>query len=85
MSSLEYSNKWMIEQSPCTHFEGSGMFFKHVGEDGVPGELVCLEIEPLTSERVRTLRATYGLSQSEFAKKFGIPLAKLKEWEGEDD
>ena len=56
------------------------MTLKHVS-DSVHGEDICFEIEPLTPDRVHALRETYGLSQSEFSKKFGIPLSTLQKWE----
>lgn len=38
--------------------------------------------DPWTAERVKALRESYQMSQSEFARKMRIPVATLQNWEG---
>lgn len=42
---------------------------------------VCVPLEVATSEDVVTLRAQYGLSQEDFAAKFGLTLSELQRME----
>jgi putative transcriptional regulator len=37
--------------------------------------------QKLTPAVIKRLRAEYGLTQEEFADKFGIPVSTLRKWE----
>ena len=50
------------------------------GED-VPVRVTMVSIEPRPIVDVRTLRQKLGLSQSEFAARFGFAPATVKNWE----
>ena len=39
------------------------------------------EIKPDTAELIKTLRAQTGLSQSDFAEQYNIPVGTIRDWE----
>lgn len=39
-------------------------------------------MNPTTADLIKTLRDTHGLSQTEIAKRTGIPQPRLSRWEG---
>lgn len=46
-----------------------------------PVDNVCVALEPLGSDHIRNMRKRTGLSQAEFATKYGFNLSTLKKWE----
>lgn len=46
---------------------------------------VCVEVPLPSPEDIRKIRLSEGLSQWEAAQKFGVSLAKWRQWEGETD
>jgi DNA-binding transcriptional regulator YiaG len=42
---------------------------------------LCTSYPPMMTKEVQALRKVYGLSQEQFAKKFGISVSTLRKWE----
>ena len=42
---------------------------------------ICVEVPDFTSDDIKKLRAGLGLSQYEFAGRYGIPIYSIQAWE----
>jgi putative transcriptional regulator len=42
---------------------------------------ICVEVPDFTSDDIKKLRAGLGLSQYEFAVRYGIPIYSIQAWE----
>lgn len=42
---------------------------------------MCKQFSTINGVELKNLRKKYGLTQSEFSEKFGIPISTLRKWE----